>query len=442
MADDLAAGRQSATQLVEDCLTRIADERGEGKRAFLKVHRDAALALANNADRLRSAGAPLPRFAGIPISVKDLFDIAGDVTTAGSRVLADATPAQQDCPPVQRLRAAGFIVVGRTNMTEFAYSGLGLNPHYGTPLNAWQREAGRVPGGSSSGAAVSITDGMTMAALGTDTGGSCRIPAAFCGIVGWKPTASRVPLDGAVPLSFSLDSVGCLAGAVDDCAIIDNIIAGAWPDVPIDTVALSRLTLAVPEQVVLDNIDKDVGACFARALSILSRQGITVETISLLEIAEIATMSAKGGFPAAEAYAWHRDLLAEHGDGYDQRVRVRIQRGSGQDAADYINLVKARADATSRLRRKIVGIDALVMPTAPIVAPLISELERDEDFAVQNILALRNPTIANFFDMCSISLPIHEPSAAPVGLMLIGDHKTDKQLLQVGKTIEGLFRGG
>jgi len=439
MADDLIAERQSATHLVEECLTRIADKNGEGKRAFLKVHSDAALALANTADRLRAAGAPLPRFAGIPISVKDLFDIAGDVTTAGSRVLSNATPAQQDCPPVQRLRAAGFIVVGRTNMTEFAYSGLGLNPHYGTPHNAWQRQAGRVPGGSSSGAAVSITDGMAIAALGTDTGGSCRIPAAFSGIVGWKPTARRVPLDGAVPLSFSLDSVGCMASAVDDCAIIDSIIAGAWPEAPIEPVALSRLTFAVPDQVVLDNVDKDVADSFARALSILSRQGITVETISVPEIGEIATMSAKGGFPASEAYAWHRDLLAERGDQYDQRVRVRIQRGAGQDAADYINLVKARADATRRLRRKITGIDALIMPTAPTIAPLISELERDEDFAVQNILALRNPTIANFFDMCSISLPIHEPGSAPVGLMLIGNHMADKHLMQIGKTIECMF---
>ncbi|MEP7030938.1 MAG: amidase, partial [Pseudolabrys sp.] len=318
--------------------------------------------------------------------------------------------------------------------------GLGINPHYGTPSNNWQRDASRVPGGSSSGAAVSITDSMAMAALGSDTGGSCRIPAAFCGIVGWKPTARRVPLDGVVPLSFSLDSVGCLAGSVDDCAIIDNVIAGALPEEPVDSVALSRMTIAVPDQVVLDNMDKEVSTAFSRALSVLSRQGVSVQTISLPEIAEIAPMSAKGGFPAAESYAWHRDLLARRGDDYDQRVRVRIERGATQDAADYINMVNARADAIRRLRQKISGIDALVMPTAPMVAPLISELERDEDFARLNILALRNPTIANFFDMCSISLPIHEPDAAPVGLMLIGGHGNDRQLLQIGKTLEALFR--
>lgn len=440
IAEELAAGRRSATELVESSLARIADETGEGKLVFLKVHRNAALALAQSADRLRSAGAPMLPFAGIPISVKDLFDIAGDVTPAGSRVLADAPPAQKDCPPVQRLRAAGFIVVGRTNMTEFAYSGLGLNPHYGTPRNAWQREAGRVPGGSSSGGAVSITDGMALAALGTDTGGSCRIPAAFTGIVGWKPTACRVPLEGAVPLSSSLDSVGCLAISVDDCAIIDSVIAGELPNEPIGTVEPSRLTIAVPDRVVLDKIDKDVSACFERALSVLSSHGVSVETIALPEISEIVTLSAKGGLPAAESYAWHRELLARRGDEYDPRVRVRIQRGSEQDAADYINLVKARTAVTFRLRRKIADIDALVMPTTPMVAPLLSELERDEDYAIQNILALRNPTIANFFDLCSISLPIHEPDAPPVGLMLIADHGTDRRLLQIGKTIEAMFR--
>ncbi len=153
------------------------------------MRRKHARSAAGDIDRQRKAGAALPRFAGIPVSVKDLFDVAGDVTRAGSRLLDDAAPAAADCPAVARLRAAGFVIVGRTNMTEFAYSGLGLNPHYGTPRNPWDRETGRIPGGSSSGAAVSVTDGMAYAGLGTDTGGSCRIPAAYCGITGWKPTA-------------------------------------------------------------------------------------------------------------------------------------------------------------------------------------------------------------------------------------------------------------
>src|SRR5215469_2223473 len=222
---ELAGGGKSRG-LVEQCLARITDQSGVGGRVFLKVHAADALAAADFYDRARAHGAAPSPFAGIPVSIKDLFDIAGDVTTAGSVVLKDASPAETDAPAVARLRAAGFIPIGRTNMTEFAFSGLGINPHYGTPSNAYDRKAGRIPGGSSSGAAVSITDGMAFAALGTDTGGSCRIPAALCGIVGFKPTASRVPLAGTFPLSPSLDSIGPLAHSVDCCATLDAVLSG------------------------------------------------------------------------------------------------------------------------------------------------------------------------------------------------------------------------
>ncbi len=202
LADDLAEGRTSARKLVEECLARIADPAGEGQRAFVHVDKDAALGAADAMDRLRKANAAPTRYAGIPVSIKDLFDIRGQVTCAGSRALQDSPPAEDDAPVVARLRAAGFVVIGRTNMTEFAYSGIGINPHYGTPKGTWQRNVGHVPGGSSSGAAVSIADGMAYGALGTDTGGSCRIPAAYNGIVGYKPTQRRVPLDGGVPLAW------------------------------------------------------------------------------------------------------------------------------------------------------------------------------------------------------------------------------------------------
>src|SRR5262245_41058367 len=200
-ARDLVAGTSSRS-LVEECLGRILDPAGEGPRVFLKVYADQARTAADYIDCLRKHGAAPSRFAGIPVSVKDRFDMAGDVTTAGSVALRDAPPAARDCRAVARVRAAGFIPVGRTNMTEFAYSGLGLNPHYDTPRNPYDRATGRIPGGSSSGAAVSVTDGMAIAALGTDTGGSCRIPAAVCGTVGYKPTTGRIPIDGVLPLSF------------------------------------------------------------------------------------------------------------------------------------------------------------------------------------------------------------------------------------------------
>src|ERR1700749_4250166 len=225
LADDLESGRTSARKLVEDWIAKSADPSGEGQRTFIHVDKDAAIAAADAMDHLRKAKAAPSRFAGIPISIKDLFDIKGQVTPAGSRALDDSQPAQADATVVARLRRAGFIVIGRTNMTEFAYSGIGINPHYGTPKSSWQRSVGHVPGGSSSGAAVSVADGMAYGALGTDTGGSCRIPAAFNGIVGFKPTQRLVPLDGGVPLSSTLDSFGPLARTVSCCAIMDAVLA-------------------------------------------------------------------------------------------------------------------------------------------------------------------------------------------------------------------------
>src|SRR4051812_18260304 len=226
LADDLDAGRTSARKLVDTCLAKIADPKGEGQRVFIHVDAEAAIAAAEAMDRLRAANAAPSPYAGIPVSIKDLFDIRGQVTRAGSRALEDSAPAEADAPAVARLRRAGFIVIGRTNMTEFAYSGIGINPHYGTPKGAWQRDVGHVPGGSSSGGAVAVADGMAHGALGTDTGGSCRIPAAWNGIVGFKPTQRRVPLEGAVPLSSSLDSIGPLARTVACCATMDALLAG------------------------------------------------------------------------------------------------------------------------------------------------------------------------------------------------------------------------
>ena len=225
LAADLDSGRTSARKLVDECLAKIADSSGEGARVFIHVDAEAAIEAAEAMDRLREVKAAPSPFAGIPVSIKDLFDIKGQVTRAGSRALEDSAPAEADAPVVARLRRAGFIVIGRTNMTEFAYSGIGINPHFGTPKSAWNRNVGHVPGGSSSGAAVSVADGMAHGALGTDTGGSCRIPAAYNGIVGFKPTQRRVPLDGGVPLSFTLDSFGPLARIVACCAVLDAVLA-------------------------------------------------------------------------------------------------------------------------------------------------------------------------------------------------------------------------
>src|ERR1700754_2496341 len=338
LADDLDAGRTTARKLVEECIARIADPAGEGRRAFIHVDRDAALEAVDAMDRLRKVRAAPSRFAGIPVSIKDLFDIKRQVTRAGSRALEDSAPAAADAPVVSRLRRAGFVVIGRTNMTEFAYSGIGINPHYGTPKCAWQRNVGHVPGGSSSGAAVSVADRMAYGALGTDTGGSCRIPAAYNGIVGYKPTQRRVPLDGGVPLSFTLDSFGPLANSVQCCATLDAVLA----DEPLPVIQrrpIKGMRLAVPTTVALDDLDDDIARTFERTLATLSRAGALIEHIDVPEFLDVGVINAKGGFAAAESYAWHRYLLTSKGDDYDPRVYVRILRGEAISAAEYMDLL-------------------------------------------------------------------------------------------------------
>src|SRR5215475_1460951 len=372
LADDLAAGRTSARKLVEDCIARIADPAGEGQRTFIHVDKDAALAAADAMDHLRKAHAAPSRFAGIPVSIKDLFDIKGQVTRAGSRALEDSAPAEKDAPAVARLRRAGFIVTGRTNMTEFAYSGIGINPHFGTPKSAFRRDVGHVPGGSSSGAAVSIADRMAYGALGTDTGGSCRIPAAYNGIVGYKPTQSRIPLDGGVPLSFSLDSYGPFANSVQCCATLDAVLA----DDPLPTVQprpIKGIRLAVPMTVALDELDDAVAKTFERALERLSRAGALIEHIDVPEFLDVGLMNAKGGFAASESYAWHRYLLTSKGDVYDPRVSVRILRGEGLNAADYIDLLNARRSLIARIAVRLAPYDAIVMPTTANTPPKIAD---------------------------------------------------------------------
>jgi aspartyl-tRNA(Asn)/glutamyl-tRNA(Gln) amidotransferase subunit A len=432
----LARGGKSRG-LVEQCLARITDQSGEGRRVFLKIHAEPALAAADYYDRLRARGpAPSP-FAGIPLSIKDLFDIAGDVTTAGSIVLKDAPAAKQDAPAVARLRAAGFIPIGRTNMTEFAFSGLGINPHYDTPLNPYERRAGRIPGGSSSGAAVSVTDGMAFGALGTDTGGSCRIPAAWCGIVGFKPTAHRIPTAGAFPLSTSLDSIGPLAGTVACCAALDAALAGE-PVSDLPPFPLAGLRMALPQTMVLEAVEPAVARAFESALSALRKAGARIDDIALPELTELPQINAKGGLAAAEAYAIHRRLIAKADKMYDPRVLSRILRGQEQDAADYIDLVNARADFIRRLDAITAPYDALVMPTVPVTAPRLTELIEDAAYRSANFLVLRNPSIANFLDRCSISIPCHRAGDTPVGLMLIGEHGDDRRLLSIAAAIEAV----
>ena len=411
LAAELAKGNTTSRELVEQALTRIAASDGEGKRAFLKVYTESARADADYSDRLRKRGVRRSPIEGLPVSLKDLFDVAGEVTRAGSRILESSAPATGDAVAVARLRAAGAVLVGRTNMVEFAFGGVGLNPHFGTPKNPFDRGTGRVPGGSSSGAAVAQADGMCVMALGSDTRGSIRGPAALCGVVGFKPTQRRVPRDGAFPLSYTLDSVGPLANSVDCCAAYDAVLSGEpddWPRMPVQL-----LRLLVPLSSAVEELDAEVGKAFEKAIQRLSKAGAMVIQIPVPAFDRQSEYFKGGGFAGAEAYHIHRrwlDRLAE----YDPRVGKRVVLGKDLSGADYAALGLLREQFKREVEALAAPFDAIVMPTVPCVAPTIAEAERsDEDYFRWNARILRNNGLVNFLDGCAVSLPCHEPGAAP-----------------------------
>jgi aspartyl-tRNA(Asn)/glutamyl-tRNA(Gln) amidotransferase subunit A len=368
--------------------------------------------------------------------VKDNFDEAGFVTTAGSTVLGGSPVATRDATVVARLRAAGAVIIGRTNMTEFAYSGLGINPHYGTPRNTFERAAGRIPGGSSSGAAVSVTDGMAAGAIGTDTGGSVRIPPALNGLVGFKPTARRVPLDGVLPLSLTLDSAGPLAKTVADCALLDQVLSGdaAAPALADD---VRNLRLAVPKTVVQDDLSAAVAAAFSAALTRLSAAGANIVELPLYEFARASEVNPRGILSSVEAFWWHRKWMKEAAGKYDPRVLMRIRPGESVSAADYIELLQQRRQFIEQIEAAVAGFDALLMPTTAETAPTIGEASRDDESYLRfNGRMLRNPALVNLFDGCALSVPCQEPGTAPVGLMIAGSRLADPRVLAVGHAIE------
>lgn len=438
----LRDGQATASGLAEEALALAMAADGEGKRVFATLHAERARAMAQASDTMRRAGIVRSPLEGLPVSIKDLFDVAGETTRAGSTALAEAPPAAEDAEIVRRLVAAGAVLVGRTNMTEFAFSGLGINPHYGTPLNPYDRASRRIPGGSSSGAAVSVADGMAAAAVGTDTGGSVRIPAALCGLTGFKPTARRVPQGGTLPLSASLDSIGPLGRSVACCAVLDAVLAGEAFDLP-EALPLAGLRLAVPTTLALDGMDATVARVFQQALERLSGAGARITEIAVPDFAALGSINAKGGLPAAEAWHWHRALIEKAASHYDPRVLVRIRRGADISSAEYLDLLAARRSWIAAVEKRLEPFDAFVLPTVPVVAPRLDDLQDDAAFGATNLLILRNPTLINFLDGCALSLPCHRAGDAPVGLMLAGRGGSDRRMLAMGLAVEAaLARDG
>ena len=426
--------KASSSERLEAALARIDDPKGEGARACLTVYRAQAKAAAEAADARAKAGVTLGALDGAIVSIKDLFDVAGEVTRAGSKLVAEeGKEAARDAPVVRALRGGGAIIVAKTNMTEFAFSGVGANPHYGTPGNPADRA--RVPGGSTSGGAVAVGDGMCEIAIGSDTGGSTRIPAALCGMVGFKPSRQRISTAGAFPLSFSLDSIGPMAKTVADCAKADAVMAGEAFSA-VEPAPLAGLRVGVAQGLPLDALDDTVAQRFPAALKLLEKAGARLSDEALPLIDRMAEVNAKGGLAPPEALMIHRDRLARRGDVVDPNVRARIERAAKISAADYVAMQQARAALVAAMDARLADIDVLVSPTTPIVAPTIAEMEERETFARKNGLLLRNTSIWNFFDCCAISLPLPRAGGLPTGLMLIGRNGHDRRLFRIAAAVE------
>ncbi len=405
------------------------------QHAFLKTTFDEALAVAGSSQNLST------RLAGLPISVKDLFDVAGQTTSAGSVALKDAAPAQFDCPAVARLRRAGAALMGRTNMVEFAFSGVGVNPHFGTPANAHSKDLALIPGGSSSGAAVSVACGAAFIGLGSDTGGSIRIPAALNGIVGFKNTARLVPTAGAVPLSSTLDTVCALTRSVPDAMLAHEILAQRR--VTRSAAPLGAYRLAVASTLMLDSLDVTVTRAWQRTLDTLRQAGARIDELPLTELNELRQIQAAGNLSAAESFAWHRRLMQDKAASYDPRVLARIQVGATMSACDYIDLLDARRRWIDKMDRAMQGFDAILSPTTPVVATPIADIapgpERDEAFFRLNAVLLRNTSVVNMLDGCAISLPCHAADELPVGMMVWAGAMRDDPVLNIACQIEQLL---
>jgi aspartyl-tRNA(Asn)/glutamyl-tRNA(Gln) amidotransferase subunit A len=420
---------------LEQALARIADPKGEGARACLSVYADAARAAADAADARQKRSAGLGPLDGIIVSIKDLFDVAGEPTRAGSKILAEeAAPAATDAAVVQRLRRGGAVIVAKTNMTEFAFSGIGANPHFGTPGNP--RDRRRAPGGSSAGAPVAVADGMCEVSIGSDTGGSVRVPAALCGLVGFKPSRQRVPTEGAFPLSKTLDSIGPIARSVADCAKADAIMAGE-EFVPLEPIALAGLRFGIAQGVPLGGLDEIVSPAFAAAIGRLDDAGVRISRKTLSPLDDMVAINERGGVVPPEACALHRDRLRRRAADVDPNVRIRIERGCAVTEADYAEILRERARLVSVMDARLATLDALVMPTCAIVAPLLAEVADAKAFAARNAAVLRNTSIVNFFDLCAISLPLS--AALPVGLMLVARNGHDRRLLRIAAAVVELL---
>ncbi len=441
LARDLRNGRRDPVDLVAEVFDRV--DTHADPALFIRTLRPRAEAEGRAArERLRS-GNPASLVDGVPMAWKDLFDLRGSVTTAGSAVLRDAAPAIEDATLVNAAMRAGMISIGTVNMTEFAYSGIGLNPHYGTPRNPRDPLVARSPGGSSSGSGAVVAAGIVPLSIGTDTGGSIRIPASFNGVVGYKSSVGHYPMEGVFPLSRSLDTLGPLSQTVADCVLTDAALRGLRAPAAV-AVSLATLDLVIPDAVMFDDLSPAVAENFEAAVRRLTAAGARVRTIALPELRQVVELMGRyGPLTSAEAMDVHKERLSgPEADRIDPRVVRRIRMAEGMTAVDLIRLYHGRQDWIARINARL-GNALLICPTTPSVAMPVAPLEADvEVFFHHNFRTLRNTAIGNFLDWCGLSIPSgQDGDAMPTGFMLCAPHGQDGAVLSAGLAVEQLVRG-
>ena len=439
----IQAGAMSARDVAE--ATLAACEACEDKAVFTRLTSERALAEADLSDRRRREGRPLGPLDGVPVAWKDLFDLAGIVTTAGSRVLAGEPPAHTDAAVVARLQAAGMVTIGKTGMNEFAFSGIGINPHYGTPHNPHGTDTPRIPGGSSSGSAVAVARGLVPVAIGTDTGGSVRIPAAFNGIIGYKATRGRYPMEGVFPLARSFDSLGPLCRCVADAIAIDAALRGlAAPTMTPRSLAGQKIIVPANILVAMD-YEAQVLAAFEGALTRLAAAGALIEWRALPALNVVLDIARRaGGLATREAYFLHEKRLnGPEAAAMDHRVVFRMRHGAETDPAAEAALVARRAGLIRETREAIGAGTLVAFPTVLHVAPPIAPLEADDNlFVATNGRTLRNTMLGNFLDWCGVSIPCGTGEAnMPIGFLLSALGREDTFLLAAAMAAEETIRG-
>jgi aspartyl-tRNA(Asn)/glutamyl-tRNA(Gln) amidotransferase subunit A len=431
----IARGRLDPVEVAEFFLGRI--ERDRDNPSFIVVTRKRALEEAEASRKRHREGRAAGPLDGAPIAWKDLVDMAGERTTVGSALYAESPAKEKDAPIVTNLAAAGMVALGKTNLSEFAFSALGLNPHFGTPRNPRDPATPRVAGGSSSGAAVAVAGGLAPCAIGSDTGGSIRAPASFCGIVGFKTSEGRIDKQGVFPLSRTLDTIGPLAHTVEDCVLIDMALRGQ-SSTSVRPINLSGVEFVVPDSTGLDDAEPAVASNLYEVMKRLAAAGAKVKSKAIRSITAMRSLSAQfGSMVAIEAYAEHRAIL-ESPDArrMDQRV-VRRAMGGRVSERDATNFQRGREELIAALTDELKGA-ILVLPSTPMTAPAIGPLERDDElFRVTNLRAIHYTFLGNLFRMCGLALPSGtDAKGLPTGVQFLAPSGEDERLLSIGLSME------